>query len=214
MDLQELAELAKAEMTRHGLTGWTFALADTRRRLGVCKYRPKRIEISEFYAANNPVEKVRDTLLHEIAHALAGPAARHGPVWKAVAARIGATPRACDSSPNTVVRPGDWQSTCPGCNRTHHRYRRPRSLSGYRCRCPAGTPLVFAYTGPATEEPPIPLTPREAARWQAKCEGCGVTHHRLRRPKAGLWRCRCPHRSILTWAPVAPPQVDAPQDAG
>ena len=35
-----------------------------------------------------------DTILHEIAHAIAGVEAGHGPAWKAVAQRLGATPRA------------------------------------------------------------------------------------------------------------------------
>ena len=38
--------------------------------------------------------EIRDTVLHEIAHALVGPEARHGPEWKAIAKRLGATPRA------------------------------------------------------------------------------------------------------------------------
>src|SRR5450432_4244322 len=113
MDLKELEALASREMTKHGLNGWTFGLADTKRQLGVCKYRRKRIEIAEYYASNSPPESVLDTLLHEIAHAIAGPKAGHGPVWKAVAIRLGATPRACDTSHQAVVKPGDWQATCP-----------------------------------------------------------------------------------------------------
>lgn len=89
MDLKELEASAGREMMEHGLHGWTFGLAATKRRLGVCKYRTKRIEISEYYALNSPPQTVLDTLLHEIAHAIAGPAARHGPVWKAVAIRLG-----------------------------------------------------------------------------------------------------------------------------
>ena len=88
MDLKELEAIACREMTKHGLDGWTFGLADTKRQLGVCKYRKKRIEIAEYYALNSSLESVLDTLLHEIAHAIAGPAARHGPAWKAVAIRI------------------------------------------------------------------------------------------------------------------------------
>jgi hypothetical protein len=64
----------------------------------VCKYRTKRIEISKYYAQHSPRESILDTLLHEIAHALAGPKAGHGPSWKAIAVRIGANPRACDNS--------------------------------------------------------------------------------------------------------------------
>ncbi len=141
-----------------------------------------------------------DTLLHEIAHALAGPEAGHGPAWKAVAVRIGATPRACDDSPDTVVQPGDWQTTCPGCNKTHHRYKRPRSLTGYRCKCAARSPLVYAFAGDPARAPAVPATVQEvAAWWQATCAGCGTVHRRSRRPKAGVWRCRCPHRSELAW---------------
>jgi predicted SprT family Zn-dependent metalloprotease len=204
MELRKLEEAVAEQFTRHGLVGWTFRLADTKRRLGVCKHRTKRIEISEYYATHNRDEAVLDTLLHEVAHALAGPKAGHGPVWKEIAIRIGATPRACDDSPDTVVQPGDWQTTCTACNRTHHRYKRPRSLSGYRCKCPARSALVFAYAGDPAHEPAVPLTPQQAtARWQAKCAGCGMVHGRTRRPKAGVWRCRCPHRSELKWAFVS-----------
>ena len=202
MELNALAETATRLLAVHGLVGWTFGLSGAKRRLGVCKYRRKRIEISDYYARNNPDAAVLDTLLHEIAHALAGPEAGHGPAWQAVAARIGATPRACDDSPDTVVEPGDWRTTCPACNKTHHRYKRPRALSGYRCKCPARPPLVFAYAGDPTREPPMPTTVEDAASWRAKCGGCGTVHRRSRRPKAGVWRCKCPHRGDLTWALV------------
>jgi predicted SprT family Zn-dependent metalloprotease len=203
VDLKQLTETAARLLAEHRLAGWTFGLSDAKRRLGVCKYRKKRIEIGEYYARNNPDDAVLDTLLHEVAHALAGPEAGHGPAWQAVAARIGATPRACDDSPDTVVQPGDWRTTCPACNRTHHRYKRPRALSGYRCKCPARSALVFAYAGDPAREPAVPTTVEEAARWKAKCAGCGTTHHRSRRPKAGVWRCKCPHRGELTWAFVS-----------
>lgn len=198
MDLKQLTETAAQQLAEHGLTGWAFELSGAKRRLGVCKYRKKRIEISEYYARNNPAEAVLDTLLHEIAHALAGPEAKHGPAWKAVAIRIGATPRACDDSPDTVIQPGNWQTTCPGCNKTHHRYKRPKVLSGYRCKCPARSPLVYAFAGDPAHEPPAPPV-RETAGWQATCPGCGTVHRRERRPKPGVWRCRCSHRSELSW---------------
>lgn len=199
MELEQLSATAVAKLAEHGLVGWTFALAGAKRRLGVCKYRQKRIEISEYYARNNPDASVLDTLLHEIAHAIAGPEAGHGPAWKAVAVRIGATPRACDDSPDTLVQPGDWQTTCPGCNKTHHRYKRPRALTGYRCKCPAKSPLVYAYAGDPAREPAAPTTAEVASWWQATCAGCATVHRRVRRPKAGVWRCRCPHRGELAW---------------
>src|SRR3954452_2709962 len=117
MDLEQLEAIAAQEMKQHGLHGWTFGLAKTRRRLGVCKYRAKRIEIAEYYARHSPEGSVLDTLRHEIAHAIAGPAANPGPRWKAGAVRLVATPRACDASPETVMTPGDWQATCSSCEK-------------------------------------------------------------------------------------------------
>jgi predicted SprT family Zn-dependent metalloprotease len=200
MDSTILGETAAAKFAEHGLAGWSFGLSASKRRLGVCKYRQKRIEISEYYARHNPDGAVLDTLLHEIAHALAGPDAAHGPAWQAIAARIGATPRACDDSPDTVVEPGDWRTTCPACRRTHHRYKRPRSLSGYRCKCPARSPLVFAYAGDPAHAPAVPVAAESVpARWHANCADCGTVHRRARRPRAGVWLCGCPARNELKW---------------
>jgi predicted SprT family Zn-dependent metalloprotease len=201
MDVTELREVARQKMAESGLHGWTFALSQAKRRLGVCKHRARRIEIGEYYARHNPAETVLDTLLHEIAHALAGPGAGHGPQWRAIAVRLGATPRACDTSPETVVHPGDWQATCPSCERTYHRYRRPVSTSGYRCRCEGRSPLTFEFVGDPARMPPVPTTTGDAARWEARCAGCGTVHLRVRRPKQGRWRCKCPHRCEITWRP-------------
>lgn len=201
MDLKELEVIARHELRKHNLRGWTFGWSKSRRQLGVCKYRSKRIEIAEFYALNSPKDSVLDTLLHEIAHAIAGPSARHGPAWKAVAVRLGATPRACEDSDQVVVEPGDWQANCPACNKTVHLYRQPRSLTGYHCRCEARSPLTFEYMGDPARKPEVPLTPEASARWEAKCAGCGTVHLRFRRPRAGLWRCNCPLRCEIVWQP-------------
>jgi predicted SprT family Zn-dependent metalloprotease len=201
MDLEQLETIARQELDKHGLHGWGFGLSGAKRRLGVCKYRQRRIEIAAYYARNSPEESVLDTLLHEIAHALAGPAAKHGPKWKAVAIRLGATPRSCETSQRAVVEPGDWQATCRACEKVAHLYRQPRSLTGYRCRCEARSPLTFEYKGDPERMPAMPMTAQESARWEAACAGCGTVHLRVRRPKAGRWRCKCPHRSEITWRP-------------
>lgn len=199
MDLQELEAVAKAELLRHGLHDWTFGWSRAKRRLGACKYREKRIEIAAYYALHNSAANVRDTLLHEIAHALAGPKAGHGPLWKATARKLGATPRACDTSPETVVKPGNWQATCVTCQQTYHRYRRPPSTTSYRCRCAARTALTFQYVGDPSRQPPTLKPPGSEARWEATCAGCQTIHRRVRKPKPGLWRCGCPRRCQLTW---------------
>ncbi|MDB5384554.1 MAG: SprT-like family protein [Planctomycetaceae bacterium] len=199
MDLKELEVIASQELAKHNLHGWTFGWANTKRRVGVCKYHTKRIEIARYYALNSPPELVLDTLWHEIALAIVGPGKGHGPAWKAVARQLGATPTACETSPDAALTPGDWQATCPDCQKTFHRYKRPMAAGGYRCRCPARSALTFEFMGDPALKPPVPLTVQESARWEAKCAGCQTVHFKMRRPKAGVWRCRCPQHCELIW---------------
>ena len=104
--------------------GWTAVVNHrTKRRLGRCRYSQKVIEVSAWILAD-PVE-ARDTILHELAHALAGPEAGHGPVWKAWAVKVGAKPEqyACLSETLRAVPRHKWKSACMKCG---HEYRRIR----------------------------------------------------------------------------------------
>jgi len=92
--LSRVATLARDLMDEHGLDAWTFAFLEAERRLGDCHFQERVIRIGRAHALDAGEAEIRDTILHEIAHALAGPEARHGPKWKAIAKRIGATPRA------------------------------------------------------------------------------------------------------------------------
>lgn len=92
--LLEVAARARELMDEHGLHEWSFRFSAAESRLGECRERERLIRLSRRHAVNDDPRAVTDTILHEIAHALAGVKARHGPAWKAVARRIGATPRA------------------------------------------------------------------------------------------------------------------------
>ena len=92
--LDEVAGAARRLMDAHGLAGWTFAFVEAGRRLGDCNFRDRVIRIGRSHALDGGDEQIRDTVLHEIAHAIAGPKAGHGPLWKATARRLGAVPRA------------------------------------------------------------------------------------------------------------------------
>ena len=92
--LNGVAGMARRLMDEHGLTGWALAFVEARKRLGHCHFQDGMIRISRTHALEGSEEQIRDTVLHEIAHAIAGYEAGHGPLWKATARRIGATPRA------------------------------------------------------------------------------------------------------------------------
>ena len=92
--LSHIAATARGLMDEHGLDTWTFAFLEAERRLGDCHFQDRVIRVGRAHALDAGEAEIRDTILHEIAHALAGPEARHGAQWKAIARRIGATPRA------------------------------------------------------------------------------------------------------------------------
>ena len=94
--LNGVAGMARLLMDEHGLTGWTLTFGEARKRLGACRFRHHVIWISRTHALEGSEEQLLDTVLHEIAHAIAGHEAGHGLLWKATARRIGATPRGED----------------------------------------------------------------------------------------------------------------------
>ena len=97
LSLDEIEQIANGLIRKHlgARTEWSFRFNQKRDSLGVCIYRQRRIEMSAHWAAQLPRLEIIDTLLHEVAHALAGARAAHGHIWKDAARRLGARPRAC-----------------------------------------------------------------------------------------------------------------------
>lgn len=88
-------ELAKELFKTWGIEDWTFGWNQNKARWGVCKYRAKRIELSEWVFDNtehDKLDKFEDTLRHEIAHVLAGPRNGHNRIWQEWAVKLGARP--------------------------------------------------------------------------------------------------------------------------
>jgi len=131
MDVHATRKLALQLMRAHGLDDWTFGFNRRKRSLGLCYYQRKRIELSVHFVVANDAAEVRDTLLHEIAHAMAGQAAGHGPRWKAICEKIGARPQRLDV--HAVMPRGKWHATCPGCGKRFTRHRRPQRDRDYAC---------------------------------------------------------------------------------
>jgi predicted SprT family Zn-dependent metalloprotease len=134
---QQLRELARQLMEQHGLSDWEFGLNSNVRRAGVCHYphgcNRGRIELSAYFAERNSEAEIRDTLLHEIAHALVGPDQAHNAVWRAKCVEIGARPERCYGESVKMPR-GPWRAICPSCQTEYDRHRAPRSARGWYCR--------------------------------------------------------------------------------
>ena len=79
------------------LDSWSISFDNAKRRAGVCKMSQKEISFSVSHIENNSIEIIKDTILHEFAHAIAYELyghTGHGQPWKKIARKIGATPRA------------------------------------------------------------------------------------------------------------------------
>jgi predicted SprT family Zn-dependent metalloprotease len=82
----------------------------------------------------NNVDEVRDTILHEIAHALA-PGDGHGPKWRMTCLRIGARPKRCYDDASVVSLPrrvARYEMGCVACGWWVGRHRRTRRK--YACK--------------------------------------------------------------------------------
>lgn len=126
-------ELADRLMARHGLRGWQFDFDHARRRLGSCNYQRRRITLSHHLVALNDDEQIRDTLLHEIAHALTE-GDGHGARWRATCLRIGARPERCAQEGDVVLPAAPHALVCDACGQRYPRFR--RAAGTYLCgRC-------------------------------------------------------------------------------
>ena len=124
MEMAKAASMARELMDGHGLRGWRLDFDRARRRAGVTRYAERTSSLSSRIVPLCTVDQVRDTVLHEIAHALVGPEHGHGPVWKKTAVELGALPRA--TARGLPTPPAPWVGRCPE-GHTVERFRRPRS---------------------------------------------------------------------------------------
>lgn len=137
---EEILERVNFALMDHELWeyGWSAKVGSAKKQLGSCHYRTKNIYISLPLANLTGEEQLEDTILHEIAHAIAGSKAGHGPAWKAVCREIGANPnRTVELDPGQVDELYKWESRCPTCEssgigrgiKKHH--RRGKLRCGY-----------------------------------------------------------------------------------
>jgi predicted SprT family Zn-dependent metalloprotease len=138
------AELLAWElMAEHGLEDWTFEFDNAKRRFGVCKHSKQVIGLSKALVEINDYERVRQTILHEIAHALAGYYAGHGPEWRKMCHKVGIEPRRGFSQEDTNIPDAKWTASCPKCSKVFKRHRLSKSLkeNGGWCPCVNGYPV-------------------------------------------------------------------------
>lgn len=131
MEVHEVFSMARDLMNYHGLGHWILQLDRAKRRAGSCIYSKLTITLSHFYIQNNTPEEIKDTILHEIAHALT-PHQKHNYIWRAKCIQIGAKPLRCYNS-NVVMPKGNWRAKCLSCGKEFHKHRKPKYINGWMC---------------------------------------------------------------------------------
>jgi predicted SprT family Zn-dependent metalloprotease len=143
LDLTAAERLATELFARHRLTGWRLVFDNAKTRAGVCRFGRREIGLSRPLISRYAVEQVTETVLHEIAHALAGPGHGHDRVWRATARRIGCSGQRCLPADAPTVD-GAWTGVCPAGHRTTA-HRRPIRVKSCRT-CATGFDPSSLYT--------------------------------------------------------------------
>lgn len=124
MDLLDSYDMAMELMKEHGLldNGWILIYGTRKCALGICSSKSKQIQLSRPLIEVNSKETVRNTILHEIAHALVGVHHHHDAVWRAKAVEIGCNGDRCSNNAVTVKSNRFLQ--CPSCKKKTPIYRK------------------------------------------------------------------------------------------
>jgi predicted SprT family Zn-dependent metalloprotease len=122
-DLDRVRRWAEALIALHLDPSWTFGFDNARTRAGLCSYDRKRISVSRLLAGRYDDDEIHQVLLHEVAHAIAGAKAGHGPRWKRTATDLGYEGKRLHSGA-IADELAPWVGACPA-GHVHYRYKRP-----------------------------------------------------------------------------------------
>ncbi|MEO6826892.1 MAG: SprT-like domain-containing protein [Microbacteriaceae bacterium] len=123
-DLERVRRWANALIALHlNPAVWSFGFDSAKTRAGLCNYTAKRITVSRYLASRYEDDEIHQILLHEVAHALAGSGAGHGPRWKVIAADLGYEGKRLHAGASADEL-APWVGVCPN-GHTHYRYRKP-----------------------------------------------------------------------------------------
>ncbi|MBW9111057.1 SprT-like domain-containing protein [Microbacterium ureisolvens] len=131
-DLHRVRHWAEALIALHLDGSWSFAFDNAKRRAGLCDYTHKRISVSRYLAARYDDDTNHQTLLHEVAHALAGPRAGHGARWKAVARELGYVGGTTHNG-ETATELAPWIGVCPAGHVAYRHRKATRPTSCAKC---------------------------------------------------------------------------------
>lgn len=128
----QVRHLAETLIARYLSPEWSFDFDQAVRRAGLCNFSKKRITVSRKLILLGSDKDAEQTILHEIAHALAGPEAGHGKVWKQTATALGYHGGTKYDGPS-LDQIAPWEGTCPAGHRVYRHRKATRASSCAKC---------------------------------------------------------------------------------
>lgn len=144
-ELQRVRVWADALITLHLDASWSFAFDNAKRRAGLCDYARKRISVSRYLCARYDDDTNHQTLLHEVAHAIAGAGAGHGAQWKRIARGLGYVGGTTHDG-ETAVDLAPWVGVCAAGHVAYRHRRPPRATSCVKCAPRFDSRFLFTWT--------------------------------------------------------------------
>lgn len=138
MLLKDAVILATKLIKKHLGKKWQLKLNKRHTSLGRCDYERKLIELSVHFIDHNDTDAVTEIILHEIAHALAGENANHGPLWAEQCRRLNIEPTRVYH--DKKMPDGKWVAVCNKCTRRYNKQYKP--ALGFQYLCPKCNVLV------------------------------------------------------------------------
>ena len=132
MNIENAKKIACDLIQLHLGPEWSFKWSRAKKCFGVCQHSRRTIKVSKPLVSLNDEASVRDTILHEIAHALINIGHGHDHVWKARCREIGAEPVRCFKG-SVNVPTSKYKVVCE-CGKEFSRNKRIRR--GYLLVCP------------------------------------------------------------------------------
>ena len=134
MELKLAKQMAEQLMTQHGINSWIVVFDNAKTRRGQTRFRKQEISLSRFITEMNPIEQIRNTILHEIAHILVGPDHGHDDIWRSKAIEIGCNGQTCTTIINKI--PHKYVLNCNHCGGiVGNYYRRPKVENCWHLKC-------------------------------------------------------------------------------
>lgn len=128
LSLPDIQAEARALMDVHGLSGWKLQFDRAVQRAGMCDQGNQLISLSAPLMSRWTEAQRKDTILHEIAHALSS--VGHGRAWQLKCLEIGVDPARTWGRDGEETIPPKYTGTCPAGHEIYRERLTQRTRAG------------------------------------------------------------------------------------